>query len=92
MSRQAIKERKWFDLKRYFQDIFKNNILDIIFSSIEAMQSEIAIREGQFADIVLHPDTSGLHWLELYRAEEFAKRGEIETRKSLDEIWKVINE
>lgn len=91
-SRQAIKEKKWFDLKRYFQEIFKNNILDIIFSSIEAMQSEMAIRQGQLADIVLHPDTSGLHWLELYRAEEFAQRGEEETRRNLDKIWKVIKE
>lgn len=89
---EAIKKRKWFNLKQYFQNKFKNNILDIIFSSIEVMQSEIIQKEIQLADIVLHPDTSGLHWLELYRAAEFAKRGEDEARRNLDKIRKIITE
>jgi len=84
--------RRFFDFGRYFQNKLKTNILDIIFSSIEVMQSEVAQKEAQLADIVLHPDTSGLSWLELHRAREFAKRGEEETRKNLDKIWQVINE
>lgn len=91
-ARQAIKKGKWFNLKRSFQNKFKNNILDIIFSSIEVMQSEIIQKEIQLADIVLHPDTTGLHWLELYRAAEFAKRGEDETRRNLDKIRQIISE
>jgi hypothetical protein len=72
--------------------MFKTNIIDIIFSSIELLQSEVAQREGELADIVLHPDTQGLYWLELHRAREFAKRGEEEARRNLDKIWQVINE
>lgn len=77
---------------QYYQKKLKTNILDIIFSSIEVMQSQIAQKEAQLADIVLHPDTSGMYWLELHRAKEFAKRGEDEARKNLDKIWQVINE
>ena len=77
---------------QYYQKKLKTNILDIIFSSVEAMQSEVAKNEAQLADIVLHPDTSGMYWLELHRAKEFAKRGEEEARKNLDKIWQVINE
>lgn len=91
-SQAAAKKNKWFNPWGYFSDKFKTNILDIIFSSIEAMQSEMADREAQLADIVLHPDTRGLFWLELNRAEDFAKRGEEETRKNLDKIWQIINE
>ena len=87
-----VKKKKWFSLKAYFKDKFKINILDIIFSSIEVMQSEIAQKEAQLADVVLHPDTRGLHWLELHRAEDFARRGEEETRRQLDKIWQIINE
>jgi NTE family protein len=83
---------RWFSLKQYFRNIFKTNIIDIIFSSIEVMQSELVEKECQLADIVLHPDTSGLSWLELNRSEDFAKRGEEETRRNLDKIWQVINE
>ncbi|MDD5108429.1 MAG: cyclic nucleotide-binding domain-containing protein [Candidatus Omnitrophica bacterium] len=75
-----------------FKSIFNLNIVNIIFSSVEVLQSEVARREGELADIVLHPDTSGLFWLELHKASEFAKRGEEEARKHLDEIRQLINE
>jgi len=81
-----------FNLRLHFRDLFKTNIIDIIFSSVEILQSEVAQKEGELADIVLHPDTSGLYWLELHRASEFAKRGEEEARKNLDKIWQVVNE
>jgi len=88
----VIKKRAWFDLGRYFKDIFKTNILDFIFSSVEILQSEVAQKEGLLADVVLHPDTSGLYWLELHKAAEFARRGEEEARRNLDKIWQLINE
>nr|HPL82725.1 patatin-like phospholipase family protein [Candidatus Omnitrophota bacterium] len=88
----AIKKRSWFNLGRYFKNKFGTNILDIIFSSVEILQSEVAKKEAQLADVVLHPDTSGLYWLELHKAKEFARRGEEETRKNLDKIWQVIND
>jgi len=84
--------REKFNLNSYFKNMLKANILESVFSSIEFMQSELAQREGELADIVLHPDTAGMHWLELSRAGEFAKRGEEETRKNLDKIWKLVNE
>jgi predicted acylesterase/phospholipase RssA len=85
-------QHKWLSLTEYLKKRFKTNILDIIFSSIEVMQSEIALREALLADVVLHPDVTGIHWLELHRAREFARRGEEETRRNLDRIWQVINE
>lgn len=88
----VIDKEKLFSLGRYLRNKFKTNILDIIFSSIEILQSEVAQKEGQLADIVLHPDTSGLYWLELHRAEEFARRGEEEARRNLNRIRQIINE
>jgi len=89
---QAVKKKEWFSLKAYLKEKFKVNILDIIFSSIEVMQAELVEKEALLADIVLHPDTSGMHWLELHRSSEFAKRGEEEARRNIDKIWQVINE
>jgi NTE family protein len=74
------------------KNFFNFNIVDIIFSSVEVLQSEVAKREGELADIVLHPDTTGLFWLELHKADEFAIRGEAEARKHLDQIWQLVNE
>jgi NTE family protein len=89
---KSQKQKRRFSLRQYLIDRYKTNILDIIFSSIEVMQSEVAQKEAQLADIVLHPDLSGLHWLELYKSEEFVRRGEQETRRNLERIWQVINE
>jgi NTE family protein len=91
-ARQEFKREGLISLKRYFRGVFKTNILDIIFSSIEILQSEVAEKEAKLADVVLHPDTSGLYWLELHRASEFVRRGEDEARRQLDRIWQVINE
>ena len=89
---EDLRKKRWFNLKRHFKEAFKVNILDIIFSSIEILQSEVAQKEAQLADVVLHPDTSGLYWMELHKAKEFAKRGEEEARRNLDKIWQLINE
>ncbi|MFA4854692.1 MAG: patatin-like phospholipase family protein [Candidatus Omnitrophota bacterium] len=85
-------KNKPFGLLGWLKNIFNLNIIDIIFSSVEVLQSEVARREGELADIVLHPDTTGLFWLELHKADEFARRGEIEARKNLDKIWQLVNE
>jgi NTE family protein len=87
-----IKKRKWFSAKEHIKEGFKTNILDIIFSSVEILQAEVAEKEARLADVVLHPDTSGLYWLELHKAAEFAHRGEEETRRNLDKIRQLINE
>ena len=87
-----VQKIKRLSLLGRLKNIFNLNIVDIIFSSVEVLQSEVARREGELADIVLHPDTTGLFWLELHKADEFAKRGEIEARKNLDKIWQLVNE
>jgi len=83
--------REWFNLKKYFREKFKTNILDVIFSSFEIMQSAVAQKEANLADVVLHPDLSGLHWLALHKADVFAKRGEDEARRNLDKIKQLIS-
>ncbi|MCM8792023.1 MAG: patatin-like phospholipase family protein [Candidatus Omnitrophica bacterium] len=81
-----------FGWKWDVKEIFKVNIFDFIFGSIEIMQSEIAKKEESFADIILHPDTSGLNWLEFHKAEEFIRRGEREARDKLPRIEELIKE
>jgi len=89
---QDIRKRRWHNVWRFFKDGLKTNILDIVFSSIEILQSELVLKEAQLADVVLHPDTDGLFWLELHKSAEFAKRGEEEARRNLDKIWNLIKE
>jgi len=91
-SGEAVDKQSRLGFFTRIKRLFNFNIVDIIFSSVEVLQYEVARREGELADIVLHPDTSGLFWLELHKADEFARRGEAEARKHLDEIRQLINE
>jgi NTE family protein len=83
-----LKESKDF-LKAKYKN---NNILKLVFGSIEVMQGQIANREEQYADVVLHPDVSGISWTEFNKVEELAKRGEAEARRNLDKIWKLVKD
>ena len=85
-------KKRSFSPLNYFRNKFRVNILDIIFSSIEVMQSEIEKTESRLADVVLHPDLSGLFWLELHKAREFAERGEKEARRHLAKIKELSEE
>jgi len=87
-----LRKKGFLGLKWHFRDIFKVDILDFIFGSIEIMQSEMAQQESEVADIVLHPDVSGLKWLEFYRAREFIQRGIEEARRNLNKIKELIKE
>jgi len=85
-------ENRWLGIKHYLQEKFKNNIMRTIFENVELTQDELIRKESLLSDIVLRPDTTGLHWLELYRAQEFARRGEGQVRAQLDAIRQLINE
>jgi len=91
-SASILKQKGFFSFTHYLKNKLNTNILDIVFSTFEIMQSEVAKNEAKLADVVLHPDTQGLHWMELHKAEEFAKRGEAEARRNLNKIWQIIRE
>lgn len=75
--------RFWMN-RRFFP-----NISDIIVRTLEASESVIAQDSGRVADIVIHPDLSGLNWYELYQAEELIKRGEEAARKHLELLRRI---
>ena len=68
---------------------FFPNISDIIVRTLEASESVIAQDSGRVADVVIHPDLSGLNWYELYQAEELIKRGEEAARKHLELLRRI---
>jgi NTE family protein len=91
-AQNVVKKHGFFGLRWYIKDLLKVTILDFIFGSIEIMQAEMIKKEAQFADVILHPDTSGTNWLEFHKVREFVKRGEEEARRNLDKIWQLIKE
>jgi predicted acylesterase/phospholipase RssA/CRP-like cAMP-binding protein len=68
------------------------NIFNVIMSTIQFMEYEIAQSSGNHADILIHPIVREAHWAEFYSSEKFIKVGEEKTLEQMDEIKKLINE
>ena len=79
-----IRFRFWLN-KTFFP-----NISDIIVRTLEASECVIAEQSARGADIVIHPDLSGLNWYELYQADILIKRGEDAARNHIEKIKAMI--
>lgn len=85
-SREEIVREYTMRHKRRF------TIFDFIFGSIETMQREFIEESKKSADVVIHPDMSGLSWVEFTKVKEFVSRGEQATLEKIDGIKKLISE
>ncbi len=68
------------------------NIFNVIMSTIQFMEFEIAEIWGQQADVLIHPIVQEAHWAEFYSSEKFIKAGEEKTREQLGEIKRLLAE
>ncbi|MBF0388176.1 MAG: patatin-like phospholipase family protein [Candidatus Omnitrophica bacterium] len=84
----------WFFIDIRFRfwlnKVFFPNISDIIVRTLEASECVIAEQSARGADIVIHPDLSGLNWYELYQADILIKRGEEAARLQLGKIKEMM--
>lgn len=71
---------------------FNPNIADIIVRTLQASEYVIAEQSARLADIVIHPNLTGINWFELYKVDELIQRGEEATLAKLDQIKQLIAE
>ncbi len=77
---------------RLLTKLFYPNIADIIVRSLQAVEYVIAEQSSQQADVLIHPDLTGINWFELYQVDRLIKSGEEAAYRHLPEIRKLINE
>ncbi len=77
---------------RYLTKLVYPNIPDIIVRSLQAVEYVIAEQSAQQADVVIHPDLSGVNWFELYEVDRLIASGQEAALKHLPEIKKLISE
>lgn len=68
------------------------NIFNIIMSTVQFMEFEIANTWGSQADILIHPVVPEGHWAEFYAPQKYIAMGEQKTREQLNEIKRLLNE
>ncbi len=68
------------------------NIFNVIMSTIQFMEYEMAQSWGTQADILIHPIVKEAHWAEFYSPEKFIRVGEQKTEEQIEEIKRLIRE
>jgi hypothetical protein len=68
------------------------NILNIMMSTIQFMEYELAHIVSKHADVCIHPIVHEAHWAEFYSSHKFIQMGESKTEQHLEEIKKLIAE
>ena len=77
--------------RKKFSNITKPNIFDVIVSSIQTTEYQLAqISSLAQADVTLHPDMTGVSWSAFENAKDLIERGEAETRLHLKEIKELV--
>lgn len=80
---------KWFDKIRPW---LSPNIVDVIMSSLQAMEYVLAEASCRQADIFIRPDLEPTEWFNFYDAQHFIKKGEEAAEEHIAEIKKLITE
>ncbi len=77
-------------LQRFARKIFWPNISDIIVRTLQASEFVIAQQSATQADVLIHPDLSGINWFELYQVNRLIRSGEEAAYKLLPDIKKLV--
>jgi predicted acylesterase/phospholipase RssA/CRP-like cAMP-binding protein len=95
---QGADLKKWpifSKIKRFYRkkvsDMMKPNIFDVIVSSIQTSEYQLAqLNSLSQADVALHPDMAGVSWSAFENAKDLIERGEEEARVHLKEIKELV--
>jgi len=71
---------------------YADNTFNVIMTTIQFMEYELAVIAGQDADVLLHPKVSQWHWAEFYDPGKFIRAGEECAEKHLDAIKQLLKD
>lgn len=78
-------------VKRFFRKIFMPNIFDVIMTSMQAMEYELAERSCAKVDISLHPVLTDATSIDFHLVKKFVKRGEDEAMLHINKIRNLVS-
>ena len=88
--RAPIKFLKQQVVKRINQALPRPTISNIIVQTLLASEYEVSKQALRDADVMIHPDLSGIQWYELYRVKDLIARGEEAAEKAMPAIRALL--
>lgn len=92
IKKKGILSRGFYRFKKMLTRCFSPNIVDILMSTIQHMESEIAEIEGQSADVLIRPVLINASWVDFYKPGPFIKCGEEEALRLLPKIKALVSQ
>lgn len=92
MAKKNIAKRFFYHAKKLWVKIFFPNVFDILMNTIQSMEAEISDVEAEGADLLLRPVISNASWVEIFKPEQFIRRGEEEALKMLPKIKELVSQ
>lgn len=84
--------RAWSQLRSRWHDLLTPNIFDVIVSSVQVMEYQLALASSlSQADVTLHPDVTAVSWSDFRHVYDLIYRGEEETYFHLSEIKELLH-
>ncbi len=92
MRQKNFISRGIFRIQKAIARRFFPNVFDILMTTIQTMEAQIAEIEGGAADVLLRPVIPTANWVEFFRPQQFIKRGEEEAMKMLPKIKALVSQ
>lgn len=83
-------EQMWVKGMDKVSERYAVNIFNVIMSTIQFMEYEMAELWARHADVVIHPIVQEAHWAEFYSPEKFINAGEARTREVIADLKKLV--
>lgn len=74
----------------FFRHLWFPNIFDIIVESFQSAGHVLAEQSAQQADVLIHPDLTGVDWYELYKVDRLIASGEAAAQAKIEELRQLI--
>jgi len=71
---------------------FDSFFIDIVVSSVQAMEHEIANATAADADVLIRPSVPQIHWAEFHRAKELIIKGEEAAQAMVPELHALVKQ
>jgi len=74
----------------FFQRLWAPSIFDIIVKSLHSVGYVLAEQSAEQADVLIHPDLTGIDWYELYKVDKLVDAGEKATNAKRQELLELM--
>lgn len=89
-SRMPIRFIK-IKISGFLQHLWFPNIFDIIVKSFQSAGYVLAEQSAQQADVLIHPDLTGIDWYELYKVDRLIASGEAAAQAKIEDLRQLIS-